>query len=78
MWKIGRELPVRLLRGEVCSVIFEKSQTYKMPKKAGKCDKHGHAIVIFSQAKGQTWCHTSAYYLSIRPCTAHQNKEKLC
>ena len=27
-------------------------------------DKHGHNFVIFSQATGQTWNHTSAYHLS--------------
>ena len=27
-------------------------------------DKHGHNFVIFSQATGRTWNHTSAYHLS--------------
>ena len=35
-----------------------------MAKKPGKLDKHGHNFVIFSQATGQTWNHTSAYHLS--------------
>ena len=35
-----------------------------MAKKPGKLDKHGHNFVIFSQAIGQTWNHTSAYHLS--------------
>ena len=45
--------------------VFEKkSQTFKMAKKAGKIDEHGHNFIIFSQASGQTWYHTSAYHLS--------------
>ena len=35
-----------------------------MAKKGGKIDKHGHNFIIFSQANGQTWYHTSAYHLS--------------
>ena len=54
-----------------------KSQTYKMSKKARKWDKHGHDIVIFSQAEGQTWCHTSAYYLSALVLLI-KIKKKLC
>ena len=35
-----------------------------MTKQTGKKDKHGHNFIIFSQATGQTWYHTSAYHLS--------------
>ena len=42
----------------------KKNQTLKTAKKPGKLDKHGHNFVIFSQATGQTWNHTSAYHLS--------------
>ena len=44
--------------------IIGVSQTFKMTKKARKWDKHGHNFIIFSQASGQTWYHTSAYHLS--------------
>ena len=46
------------------SPFSKKSQTLKTAKKPGKLDKHGHNFVIFSQATGQTWNHTSAYHLS--------------
>ena len=45
-------------------IFSQKSQTFKMAKQAGKKDKHGHNFIIFSQATGQTWYHTSAYHLS--------------
>ena len=46
------------------SPFSKKSQTLKTAKKPRKLDKHGHNFVIFSQATGQTWNHTSAYHLS--------------
>ena len=42
----------------------KKAKLSKWTKKSGKWDKHGHNLIAFSQATGQTWYHTSAYYLS--------------
>ena len=45
-------------------LFSNENQNFKIAKKAGKWDKHGHNSIIFSQVTGQTWYHTSAYHLS--------------
>ena len=44
--------------------FLKQSKISKWPKKAVKLDKHVRNFIIFSQASGPTWYHTSAYQLS--------------
>ena len=46
------------------SKFLEKKPNFQNGQKSREIGQHGHNLMAFSQATGQTWYHTGEYYLS--------------